>query len=189
MAEVLLVRHGQTDWSRDHRHTGRTDVPLTPDGQRQAEELGRVLAGRGFDRVLTSPLSRAAETCRLAGFGDRAETRDGLVEWDYGEYEGLTTASIRVQRPDWSLWHDGCPAGESARDVGARVDRVLAELRGLEHDTILFAHGHVLRVLTARWLALGPEQGALFALDTGTLSALGWEREQAVIRLWNERPS
>lgn len=187
MAELLLVRHGQTDWSRDHRHTGRTDVPLTPDGERQATELGRALAGRGFDRVLTSPLSRAAETCRLAGFGDRAELRDELVEWDYGDYEGLTTASIREQRPDWSLWRDGCPGGESAADVGARVDRVVAELRDLDEDAILFAHGHVLRVLTARWLGLGPEGGALFALDTGALSALGWEREQAVIRLWNER--
>ena len=189
MAEVLLARHGQTDWSRDHRHTGRTDVPLTPDGERQAEQLGRALAGRAFDRVLTSPLSRAAETCRLAGFGDRAEARDELVEWDYGDYEGLTTASIREQRPGWSLWGDGCPGGESAGDVGARAERVLAELRDAGQDAILFAHGHVLRVLTARWLALGPEEGALFALDTGTLSALGWEREQAVIKLWNERPA
>jgi broad specificity phosphatase PhoE len=185
VAEVLLVRHGQTEWSRDHRHTGRTDVPLTPDGQRQAEGLGRVLAGRAFARVLTSPLSRAAETCRLAGFGDRAEARDELVEWDYGEYEGLTTASIREQRPDWSLWRDGCPGGESAGDVGARVDRVVAELRALDRDAILFAHGHLLRVLTARWLALGPDSGALFALDTAALSALGWEREQPVIGLWN----
>jgi broad specificity phosphatase PhoE len=185
VAEVLLVRHGQTEWSRDHRHTGRTDVPLTSDGQRQAEALGRALAGRGFAHVLTSPLSRAAETCRLAGFGDRAEARDELVEWDYGDYEGLTTASIREQRPDWSLWQDGCPGGESAAEVAARVDRVLPELRGLDEDAILFSHGHLLRVLAARWLSLGPEGGALLALDTASLSALGWEREQPVIGLWN----
>jgi probable phosphoglycerate mutase len=185
VADVLLVRHGQTEWSRDHRHTGRTDVPLTAEGQRQAEELGRVLAGRSFDRVLSSPLSRAAQTCRLAGLGEVAEQRDELVEWDYGEYEGLTTRAIREQRPDWSLWRDGCPGGESAADLGSRLEPVLAELREAEGDTIVFAHGHLLRVLAAKWLALGPEHGALFALETAAVSALGWEREQPVVDLWN----
>jgi probable phosphoglycerate mutase len=185
--EIVLIRHGETEWSRDGRHTGRTDIPLTDAGRRQAELAGEWLAGRAFARVLTSPLGRALETCRLAGFGDRAEPRDELLEWDYGEYEGLTTPQIREQRPDWSLWRDGCPGGESAADVGRRVDALVAELREADADAALFAHGHVLRVLTARWLGLDPEKGALFALATATLSALGWERETAVIRVWNAR--
>jgi len=185
VAELLLVRHGQTEWSRDGLHTGRTDVPLTAVGRSQAERLREALSGRAFARVLTSPLSRAAETCRLSGLGERAEARDELLEWDYGEYEARTTASIREQRPGWRLWRDGCPGGESAADVGARADRVLAELRALDGDAVLFAHGHLLRVLAARWVGLGPEHGALLALATGALSALGWEREQPVIWLWN----
>jgi broad specificity phosphatase PhoE len=185
MAEVLLVRHGQTEWSRDMRHTGRTDIPLTDEGRRQAERLRRFLEGREFERVLTSPLSRAVETCRLAGLGDIAEPRDQLLEWDYGEYEWLTTPQIKEQRPEWSLWRDGCPGGETAADVGARVDRVIAELRELHGDAIVFAHGHVLRVLGARWVGLGPEGGALLYLQTATLSAVGWERETPVIRRWN----
>jgi broad specificity phosphatase PhoE len=189
VAEILLVRHGQTDWSRERRHTGRTDVPLTTEGRHQAERLGSALAHRTFERVLTSPLSRALETCRLAGLGDRAERRDELAEWDYGEYEGRTTAEIREQRPVWSLWHDGCPGGETAMDVGARADRLLAELRRVASDAAVFAHGHVLRVLAARWVGLGPEHGALLALDTATLSALGWERELPVVTLWNAPPS
>ena len=187
MAEILLVRHGETEWSRDMRHTGRTDVPLTEQGRRQAEALRPLVAGREFARVLTSPLSRASETCRLAGAGGGAEQRDELLEWDYGEYEGLTTPQIRAQRPDWNLWFDGCPGGEMPGDVAARVDRLIAELRGLDGDAIAFAHGHVLRVLAARWLDLGPEAGAHFALDTATLSALGWEREATTIRVWNAR--
>ena len=187
MPEIVLIRHGETEWSRDGRHTGRTDVPLTDAGRRQAELVGEWLEGRALVRVLTSPLGRALETCRLAGFGDRAEPREELLEWDYGEYEGLTTPQIRERRPDWYLWRDGCPGGESAADVGRRVDTVVGELREADGDVALFAHGHVLRVLTARWLELEPEKGALFALATATLGVLGWERETAVIRVWNAR--
>jgi broad specificity phosphatase PhoE len=183
--EILLVRHGETEWSRDRKHTGRTDIPLTETGRREAVMLRDALAGRSFARVLSSPLSRALETCRLAGLGDRVELTDDLCEWDYGEYEGITTAEIREQRPDWYLWRDGCPGGEAAADVGRRVDRVIASLSEVEGEAALFAHGHVLRVLTARWLGLGPEAGALFKLDTGTLSALGYERETRVITRWN----
>ena len=183
--EILLVRHGETEWSRDRKHTGRTDIPLTETGRQEAAMLRDSLAGRSFARVLSSPLSRALETCRLAGLGDRVELTDDLLEWDYGEYEGITTAQIREGRPDWYLWRDGCPGGETAADVGRRADRVIASLSGVEGDAALFAHGHVLRVLTARWLGLGPEAGALFKLDTGTLSALGYERETRVITRWN----
>jgi probable phosphoglycerate mutase len=185
--EIVLVRHGETEWTRTGQHTGNADIPLTDQGRTQGELLREWLAGRAFARVLTSPLERAVETCRLAGFGDHAERRDELVEWDYGEYEGLTTSQIRERRPSWSLWRDGCPGGETARDVAARVDAVLAQLRGLDGDAALFAHGHVLRVLAARWLRLGPEAGALFALAPAALSVLGWERETAVIQVWNAR--
>jgi broad specificity phosphatase PhoE len=183
--EIVLARHGETEWSRDLRHTGRTDIPLTDKGRRQAELLRDSLAGRSFQRVLSSPLERAAETCRLAGVGERAELTDDLLEWDYGDYEGITTAQIREERPGWYLWRDGCPGGEAAAEVGRRVDRVIGELEGLEGDAAVFAHGHVLRVLAARWLRLGPESGALLKLDTGTLSALGWERETRVLTRWN----
>jgi broad specificity phosphatase PhoE len=183
--EILLVRHGETEWSRDRKHTGRTDIPLTEIGRKEAAMLRDSLAGRSFARVLSSPLSRALETCRLAGLGDEVELTDDLREWDYGEYEGITTAEIREGRPDWYLWRDGCPGGETAADVGLRADRVIASLAGVEGEAALFAHGHVLRVLTARWLGLGPEAGALFKLDTGTLSALGYERETRVITRWN----
>ena len=183
--EIVLARHGETEWSRDRRHTGRTDIPLTENGRRQAAVLRDAFAGRSFERVLSSPLSRALETCREAGLGDQAELTGDLCEWDYGEYEGITTAEIRERRPGWNLWRDGCPGGESAKDVGRRVDRVLDSLADLDGDAAVFAHGHVLRVLTARWLGLGPEQGALFKLDTGTLSALGYERETRVITRWN----
>ena len=183
--EIVLARHGETEWSRDRRHTGRTDIPLTDNGRRQAGVLGDALAGQSFARVLSSPLSRALDTCREAGLGDRAELTGDLCEWDYGQYEGITTAEIRARRPGWNLWRDGCPGGETAADVGRRVDRVLDSLAGLEGDAAVFAHGHVLRVLTARWLGLGPEAGALFKLDTGTLSTLGLERETRVITRWN----
>jgi broad specificity phosphatase PhoE len=183
--EIVLARHGETEWSRDRRHTGRTDIPLTEIGRRQAAVLGDALAGRSFARVLSSPLSRALDTCREAGLGDQAELTPDLCEWDYGEYEGITTADIRTGRPGWNLWRDGCPGGETAEDVGRRVDRVLDSLTGLEGDAAVFAHGHVLRVLTARWLRLGPEKGALFKLDTGTLSVLGYERETRAITRWN----
>jgi broad specificity phosphatase PhoE len=183
--EIVLARHGETEWSRDLRHTGRTDIPMTEKGRAQAAVLREPLAGCSFARVLSSPLARALETCRLAGFADQAELRDDLLEWDYGKYEGITTKEIRERRPDWYLWRDGCPGGETAEDVGRRVDRIVAEVEDTGGDAIVFAHGHVLRVLAARWLRLGPESGALFKLDTGTLSALGWERETRVLTRWN----
>jgi broad specificity phosphatase PhoE len=184
--EVVLVRHGETEWSRAGRHTGRTDVPLTEQGRRQAEAVGAALRDRDFALVLTSPLGRALETCRLAGFGERAQPRDELMEWDYGAYEGRTTAEVREERPGWTLWRDGVPGGETIEQVGQRVDRVLDEIRALDGEALLFAHGHVLRVLTARWLELEPDAGRLFALDPATLSMLGYERETPVIQLWNE---
>lgn len=184
---VVLARHGETEWSRDGRHTGRTDIPLTDDGRREAELLRQPLANRRFAAVMSSPLSRALDTARLAGFSDGVVTRDELMEWDYGDYEGVSTPGIRRARPDWFLWRDGCPGGETAADVGARVDRVIADLVALDGDAAVFAHGHVLRVLAARWVELAPEAGALIVLSTGTLSELGWERETRVIRLWNAR--
>jgi broad specificity phosphatase PhoE len=184
--EVLLVRHAETEWSLSGKHTGRTDIPLTEAGRERARRLAPRLAGREFAAVLTSPLSRARETCELAGLGDRAQVREDLMEWDYGEYEGVTTPEIRQKRPDWNLWRDGCPGGETVADVGARVDRVIAEVRALDGDAILFAHGHVLRVLGARWVELAPKEGARFALSTGALSTLGYERETPVFWRWNE---
>ena len=184
--EVVLVRHGETDWSRAGRHTGRTDVPLTEQGRRQAEAVGVALRDRAFAVVLTSPLARALESCRLAGFGDRAELRDELMEWDYGAYEGRRTSEIREERPGWTLWRDGVPEGESSDQVGERADSVIDQIRALDGDALLFAHGHMLRVLTARWLVLEPSAGRLFALDPATLSTLGYERETPVIRFWNQ---
>jgi broad specificity phosphatase PhoE len=186
--EIVLVRHGETEWSRDGKHTGRTDVPLIERGRQQARAVGPALADRRFAVVLTSPLERASETCRLAGYGSVARARDDLLEWDYGDYEGKTTREIREERPDWSLWRDGVPNGETAEDVGARADRVLAELGLGGGDALVFAHGHLLRILAARWLGLEPGEGRLFALDPGTISVLGHERETAVLRLWNESP-
>ena len=183
--EVVLVRHGETEWSREARHTGRTDVPLTDEGRRQAERLSDALAEWSFTRVLSSPLSRALDTCRLAGYGDRAELSDALLEWDYGEYEGETTARIREARPGWNLWRDGCPGGETVADVSARVDPLVSELKESEGDVVLFAHGHLLRVLAARWVELAPEAGARLWLATATISVLGFERETAVFRRWN----
>jgi probable phosphoglycerate mutase len=183
--EILLVRHGETEWSRSGQHTGRTDIPLTDEGRHHAKLLGERLAGRKFGRVLSSPLSRALETCRLAGYGEQAELRDELREWDYGEYEGLTTPQIRETRPGWTVWRDGCPGGETAADVGARVDPVVAELRECTEDAIVFAHGHVLRVLAARWICAEAVAGAHLALGTASLSVLGRERETPVIWLWN----
>jgi broad specificity phosphatase PhoE len=181
--EIVLVRHGETEWSRDGRHTGRTDIPLTDRGRRQAELLRGALREWSFEQVLSSPLERALETCRLAGLGESVRTTEDLLEWDYGEYEGITTPQIRESRPDWYLWRDGCPGGEQPADVARRVDRVIASLG--DGDVALFAHGHALRVLAARWIGLGPEAGALLALGTGTLSVLGYERETRVIRRWN----
>jgi broad specificity phosphatase PhoE len=188
VTEVVLVRHGETEWSRTGKHTGRTDIPLTERGREQARALKIALESRRFERVLASPLQRAAETCRLAGFGEVAELRDELMEWDYGDYDGRKTADIREGRPGWTLWRDGVPGGETAAEVGARVDRVIAELRSLDGDELVFAHGHVLRVLAARWLGLEPAAGRLFALDPATVSVLGYERETPVLRGWNEAP-
>lgn len=182
--ELVLVRHGETEWSRDGKHTGNTDVPLTERGREQARALGAALEGRTFTRVLTSPLARAAETARLAGY-EVAEERDELREWDYGAYEGRRTVDIREERPGWTLWTDGVPAGETAADVAARVDAVLDELRATEGAVLVFAHGHLLRVLAVRWIGLEPEAGRLFALDPATVSVLAFERETPVIRVWN----
>jgi broad specificity phosphatase PhoE len=185
--QLVLVRHGQTEWSREGRHTGRTDVPLTEEGVREARRVRAELDGRTFTRVLSSPLSRALETARLAGLGDRVETRDELLEWDYGEYEGLTSAKIRETRPDWVLWRDGCPGGESPEDVGARADRLLAELASTDGDVAVFGHGHMLRVLTARRVELPAAEGARFVLETARISVLGWEHDWRAIRTWNAR--
>ncbi|RYE88140.1 MAG: histidine phosphatase family protein [Myxococcales bacterium] len=186
LPELWLVRHGETEWSKSGQHTGRTDIPLTATGQVMAARIAHALAGRTFGKVLSSPLGRAFETCRLAGLADRAERRDDLLEWNYGDYEGLTTPHIRTTRPGWFIWDDGCPNGESAADVAARVDRVIAEARATPGDVVVFAHGHVLRVLAARWLGLEPGAGRYLALSTATVSVLGYEREQAVVHRWND---
>ncbi|MDX6644068.1 MAG: hypothetical protein QOD76_2030 [Solirubrobacteraceae bacterium] len=184
--EVLLARHGQTEWSLSGQHTGTTDIPLTDEGRRQGELLGERLAGRKFERVLSSPLSRALETCRLAGLAEQVEVREELLEWDYGSYEGRTTADIRRDWPEWYLWRDGCPDGETVAEVAARVDPVVAELRELEGDAAIFAHGHLLRMLAARWLELPPPAGGHLALSTATLSIVGWEREVPAVWMWND---
>jgi broad specificity phosphatase PhoE len=183
--QVVLVRHGETEWSAAGRHTGRTDVPLTERGRAEAIAVGEELAERRFALVLTSPLSRARETSRLAGFGDDAQIRETLAEWDYGAYEGLTTPEIRIERPGWSVWADGVPGGERIDEVSARADAALAELRAATGDALVFSHAHFLRILTARWLGLEPEAGRLFALDPATVSVLGWEHERPVVREWN----
>jgi broad specificity phosphatase PhoE len=188
MNELLLARHGETEWSASGRHTSHTDPPLTSDGRRLAQRLAPRLAERPLALVLTSPLRRAVETCELAGLGGTAQTLDDLREWDYGDYEGMTTDEIHRRRPGWSLWRDGCPNGETAADVGARADRVIARIRAADGDVVVFGHGHTLRVLAARWLGLPPADGALFALATGTLSTLGYEHGTAVIRSWSELP-
>lgn len=179
----MLVRHGETEWSRTGRHTGRTDVPLTEEGEREARAVGEMLRGREFVLVLSSPLRRALDTARLAGF--EPELRDDLAEWDYGEYDGITTPEIREQVPDWTIWRYGAKGGETVEQLAARANRVLAELLAVDGDVLVFSHGHFLRVLTARWLELGAAEGRLFALDSGTLSTLGFEREQRVIGAWN----
>jgi broad specificity phosphatase PhoE len=189
MAEdVWLVRHGETEWARLGRHTGRTDIPLTEAGRDQARVLGRRLAGHPFATVLTSPLSRAAETTALAGFGDVAIDDPDLQEWDYGEFEGRRTVDIVESRPGWSIWRGPWPGGETIDDVAIRADRVLARLASVDGDALVVAHGHLLRVLAARWLGLPPASGGLFALGTATVSVLGHERETPVIERWNEAP-
>ena len=184
--QAWLVRHGETEWARLGRHTGRTDVPLTDTGREQAQALGRRLAASSFGLVLTSPLSRAADTATLAGFGDVAVIDDDLREWDYGALEGRLTADIREDYPGWSIWTGPWPDGETVDQVGVRADRVLARIRAAHGDVLVFSHGHLLRVLAARWLDLPPASGALFALSTATVSIVGWDRENPVIETWNE---
>jgi probable phosphoglycerate mutase len=183
--ELWLVRHGETEWSRSGQHTGATDVPLTETGRAQARALGAALRDHEFARVLSSPRSRALETCRLAGYGDVVELADDLVEWDYGGYEGRTTADIREERPGWTIWSGDVPGGETPDQVAARARRVIDRAAAAGGDVALFAHGHVLRVLAATWLGLPATAGRLIALGTATLSVLGHERETRVISLWN----
>lgn len=187
MGELWLIRHGETEWSRSGQHTGRTDVPLTPRGEREAALLGRRLAGHAFALVLTSPLQRARETCRLAGLGAACREDADLLEWDYGAYEGRTTAQLRVETPGWTIWDGAVMGGESADQVGARADRVIARCAQAEGDAALFAHGHVLRILAARWLGLPARAGRLLALRTASVGVLGHEHDQRVVRTWNER--
>lgn len=183
------MRHGETEWSLSGRHTGTTDIPLTKEGRRQASALSPRLSGWQFALVLTSPLLRARETCRLAGYAGQVQVRPDLVEWDYGRYEGLMSNQIAEIDPDWSLWRDGCPGGEVAADVGRRADRVIAEVRGAAGDVLIFAHGHVLRVLASRWLGEPAEMGRHYALQTAALSVLGYEHQDPVIQRWNEPPA
>lgn len=183
-AEVWLVRHGETEWSRAGRHTSTTDLPLLPDGERVARGLGDRLSGREFALVLTSPRERARRTAELAGFAG-AEVDADLVEWTYGDYEGVTTEEIRRTVPGWTVWSAPCPGGESAVEVSARLDRVVARARGAAGPVLLFGHGHALRALTARWLDLPATDGRLFRLDTATVSVLGHERESPVVLRWN----
>lgn len=186
---VYLARHGETPWSQSGQHTGLTDLPLTAIGERNAVRLGERLAGLPLAKVFTSPLKRAARTCELAGFGAVAEVERDLVEWDYGQYEGRRTAEIHQERPDWQLFRDGCPGGESPGQVAARADRVVSRVRAVGGDVLLFSSGHFLRVFTARWLGLPPGGGAYFLLGTAALCVLGYEhdRTEPAVQLWNDR--
>jgi len=185
---VYLARHGETAWSLSGQHTGLTDLPLTERGESNAGRLAERLKGLSFAKVFCSPLQRARRTCELAGFGDRAEIDPDLLEWNYGEYEGRRTADIHKERPDWQLFRDGCPGGESPWQVGARADRVIKRTREIQGNVLIFSSGHILRVLTARWLGLEPLGGKDFLLSTASLSALGYEHNlaQPVIQLWND---
>jgi broad specificity phosphatase PhoE len=185
VSEIVVVRHGETEWSATGRHTGRTDIPLTATGEERARALVPKLAGRDYALVLCSPLLRARQTCELAGFGDVAELCPDLHEWDYGDYEGLTTPQIHETNPDWDLWRDGCPGGERPSQVGERADAALDRLRRAGGDALAFAHGHILRVLTARWLGMEVAAGARFALKAAGVGELGFERETEVLAGWN----
>ncbi|MBX4892614.1 histidine phosphatase family protein [Rhizobium bangladeshense] len=187
--EIYLVRHGETEWSLSGRHTGRSDIPLTANGEAAARKLAERLAGPSFSAVWSSPSARARKTCALAGFGSAALIRDDLAEWDYGAYEGVTTKEILAGRPGWQLFRDGCPNGETAADVGARADAVIGGLRETAGAVLIFSSSHFLRVLAARWLGLPPQGGAHFVLDTATISVLGYEHDltEPVIRRWNQR--
>jgi probable phosphoglycerate mutase len=184
MRELWLVRHGETEWSRSGAHTGRTDIPLTAAGRDNAAAIGRYLEVRQFALVLVSPLQRARDTCRLAGY-ENALIDPDLSEWDYGDYEGFTTPQIQAERPGWSLWTAGVPNGETAAQVAARAEAAIARALPVDGDVALFAHGHILRVLAARWLGLPPEDGRLFALGTAAVSSLGYERQARVVTRWN----
>jgi len=192
MGEILptlyIARHGETEWSLSGQHTGLTDLQLTERGQSNARRLGDRLRGRPFAHVFSSPLQRARRTCELAGFGAEAEVDRDLLEWNYGEYEGLRTAEIHTIRPGWELFRDGCPGGESAGDVGTRADRVVDRVRAVQQDVLIFSSGHFLRVLVARWLGLEPEAGRYFLLSTASLSALSYEHDltRPVIKFWND---
>jgi probable phosphoglycerate mutase len=185
---IYLVRHGETEWTKSRQHTGLTDIPLTEAGERDARRLGEHLRDKSGARVFTSPLQRARRTCELAGFGAAAEIDPDLVEWDYGDYEGLTTAEIRRKRPDWRVFRDGCPGGESVEAVSSRADRVIARLRALDRDVLIFSSGHFMRVLGTRWIGLDAVCGRLLMLNTTTLSILGYEHDRSdpVIQLWND---
>ncbi len=187
---VYLARHGETAWTISRQHTGVTDLPLTAQGDAEAVRLGERLEGLRFTAVLTSPLRRAVRTCELAGFGSMAEVEPDLMEWNYGTYEGRTSADIHAERPDWQLFRDGCPGGESPDQIGARADRVVRRVRAIEGDVLLFSSGHFLRVFAARWLGLPPGAGKYFVLGTASLSAVGYEHDRLdpAIRLWNETP-
>ena len=183
--QIWLVRHGETKWSQTGQHTGRTDIPLTARGREQAATLAARLADHEFELVLSSPLQRAWETCQLAGLGDHAQLDPNLREWDYGEYEGITTADIRETRWDWNLWSDGVPNGETILQVAARALDVIDRAAQAQGDAVLFAHGHLLRILGALWIGLSPQQGRLFALSTASISILSYERNNRVISQWN----
>jgi probable phosphoglycerate mutase len=186
--EIWLIRHGETEWSASGQHTGRTDIPLTAAGERHAAGIGHYLAGRPFALVLTSPLQRARETCKLAGYGDVAQLEPDLQEWDYGAYEGRTSAQIQESMPGWTIWTSPVPQGETIQQVAARATRVIERASKVGGDVALFAHGHLLRILTACWLGLPPDDGKLFALGTASISVLGYERETRVIARWNVLP-
>lgn len=183
---IWLVRHGETEWSKSGQHTGRTDIPLTPTGEQQGQALGRHLAGHEFALVLTSPLRRARDTCRLAGFDAAAQVSEDLLEWNYGIYEGRTTAAVREEQPGWTIWTSPVPEGETVEQVGARARRVLERAAAVAGDVALFAHAHFLRILGACWIGLPPIHGRDLTLGTASISVLGYERETRVIQVWNQ---
>ena len=184
---LVVIRHGATEWSRSGQHTGHTDIPLLPEGEAQARATAALIAGQEFALVLTSPLQRARHTCELVGLGTQAQIEPNLIEWDYGEYEGITSAQIHGTVPGWTVWTDAIPGGESIEQVAARADAVIERVLAADGDCAVFAHGHILRMVTARWCQLDPIEGRRFVLDPATLSVLGWEHEARAILQWNCR--
>ncbi|NCY15330.1 MAG: histidine phosphatase family protein [Actinobacteria bacterium] len=184
---LFVIRHGATEWSRTGQHTGHTDIALLPEGEAQARATGALLAGHEFALVLTSPLQRARHTCELVGLGAQAQVEPNLIEWDYGEYEGITSAQIHQTAPGWTVWTGAIPGGETIEQVAARADAVIERVLGADGDCIVFAHGHILRTLTARWCELDPREGRRFVLDPATLCVLGWEHDSRAILQWNSR--